>query len=98
VSQDGVVYFVRGLRIPGTKQELRLKDDESRTWVPLAMVQQIRFSGPVKNRYRFATITLASGERIKGDLFVDFLLEGTTDLGYWNIRMDKVERLSLGID
>jgi hypothetical protein len=48
--------------------------------------------------YRPADIILTGGERLQGELYVNFLLEGTTDLGYWNMPMSKVERLNLAFD
>lgn len=97
-TKDGYVYFVTGLRMPGTSQDLRLQQDGAKTWIPLSLVQEVRFTGPTRDRYRPAVIILTSGEQVKGDLFVDFLLAGTTDLGYWNIRMDQVERLVRGYE
>ncbi|MFZ5447277.1 MAG: hypothetical protein ACOZFS_01370 [Thermodesulfobacteriota bacterium] len=98
VSREGVAFSVHKLRIPGTFQEIKLKEGGSEIWVPLDQVVGIRFAGPIKDLYRPAYIVLTSGDIIKGDLFVDFLLEGTTDLGYWNIPMSRVERLEIGTD
>lgn len=98
VTQEGIAFYVRGLRIPGTRQDLKVKEGETLTWIPLILVKQLRFSGPVSDRYRSAEIILAGGERIKGEVFVDFLVEGTTDLGYWNMPMGKVARLELGTE
>jgi hypothetical protein len=98
VTQDGVAFFVRGLRLPGTRQELRLKEGETLTWVPLEQVSAVVFSGPVRDTYRQAVITLTGGERLKGEVSVNSLIEGATDLGYWNMPMSKVERLNLAFD
>jgi hypothetical protein len=98
ITQDGLAYYVKGLRIPGTRQELRLKEGGTLTWLPLEQVSTVRFTGPVSETYRPAVITLTGGERLQGEVYVNFLLEGTTDLGYWNIPMSKVERLNLAFD
>ena len=98
VTQDGMAYYVKGVRIPGTRQELRLKQSGTLTWVPLEQVSAVRFSGPVRDTYRQAVITLTGGERLQGEVFVNFLIEGTTDLGYWNMPMGKVASLNLAFD
>jgi hypothetical protein len=98
ITQDGVAYYVKGLRIPGTRQELRLKANETLTWVPLEQVLAVVFSGPIKDTYRQAVITLTGGERLRGEVFVNFLIEGVTDLGYWNMPMSKVASLNLAFD
>jgi hypothetical protein len=98
ITRDGVAFYVKGLRIPGTRQELRLKEGGTLTWVPLEQVSAVRFTGPVRDTYRQADIILTGGERIQGEVYVNFLLEGTTDLGYWNMPMSKVERLNLAFD
>jgi hypothetical protein len=97
-TRDGVVFYVKGLRIPGTRQELRLKEGGTLTWIPLEQVAAVHFTGPIYDLYRQATISLTGGETLQGEVFVDFLVEGTTDLGYWNMPMSKVERLKLGYD
>jgi len=68
------------------------------TWVPLEQVSAVRFSGPVQDTYRQAVITLTSGERLQGEVHVNFLIEGATDLGYWNMPLSKVESLNLAFD
>jgi hypothetical protein len=98
VTQDGTAFYVKGLRIPGTRQELRLRESGTLTWVPLEQVSAVRFNGPVQDTYRRADITLTGGERLQGEVYVNFLLEGTTDLGYWNMPMSKVESLNLAFD
>lgn len=98
ITQDGTAFYVKGLRIPGTRQELRLRESGTLTWVPLEQVSAVRFSGPIQDTYRQAVITLTGGERLQGELYVNFLIEGTTDLGYWNMPMRKVERLNLAFD
>jgi hypothetical protein len=98
VTQDGMAFYVNGLRIPGTRQELRLREGGTLTWVPLEQVSAVTFSGPVRDTYRQAVITLTGGERLKGEVYVNFLIEGTTDLGYWNMPMSKVASLNLAFD
>jgi hypothetical protein len=98
VTRDGTAYYVKGLRIPGTRQELRLRESGTLTWVPLEQVSAVQFSGPIQDTYRQAVITLTGGERLKGEVFVNFLIEGTTDLGYWNMPMSKVASLNLAFD
>ncbi len=98
VTRDNLALYVKGLRIPGTRQELRLKEGDSLIWVPLEQVAVIRFTGPICDAYRSAIIYLTGGEKLQGDAFVDFLIEGTTDMGYWNISLRKVESLQMGVD
>jgi hypothetical protein len=98
VTKDGMAFFVKKLRIPGTRQELRLREGGTLTWVPLEQVSAVRFTGPVQDTYRQAVITLTSGERLQGEVHVNFLLEGATDLGYWNMPLSKVESLNLAFD
>lgn len=98
VTRDGMAFYVKNLRLPGTRQELRLKEDGTITWVPLEQVRAVRLSGPIHDTYRHAAIILTGGEEIQGELYINFLLEGTTDLGYWNMPMRKVERLELAFE
>jgi hypothetical protein len=98
VTEAGVAFYVKGLRIPGTRQELRLLEGETMTWLPLEQASVVRFTGPIHESYRQAIIFLSSGEQLQGKVFVDFLLEGTTDLGYWNMHVSKVRSLELAFD
>ena len=98
VTRDGMAFYVKGLRIPGTRQELRLREGGTLTWVPLEQVRAVRFTGRIYDTYRQADIILTGGERLQGEVYVNFLIEGTTDLGYWNMPMSKVERLNLAFD
>ena len=98
ITRDGMAFYVKHLRIPGTRQELRLKEGGTLTWIPLEQVAAVRFTGPLRDLYRQAAISLTGGETLQGEVFVDFLIEGTTDLGYWNMPMSKVERLQLAYD
>jgi hypothetical protein len=47
VTQNGLAFYVKGLRLPGTRQELRLKTGGSQSWVPLEQVASVHFR-PVK--------------------------------------------------
>jgi hypothetical protein len=98
LTRDGMAFYVKNLRIPGTRQELRLKEGGTTTWVPLEQVSAVRLFGPIHGAYRQAIIILTGGEEIQGELYINFLIEGTTDLGYWNMPMRKVERLQLAFD
>jgi hypothetical protein len=97
-TRTGLAYHVRGLRIPGTMQELKLKEGGTLVWVPLKQVSAVRFTQPACNNYRPAIIFLTGAERLQGEVFVDFLIEGTTDMGYWNVSMSDVEGLEMGTD
>ncbi len=96
VSRDGMAFYVTGLRLPGTFQEIKLRQAGGETWLPLDQIRGIRFQGPVRDSYRRAQIILTGGDVMKGELFVDSLIEGTTDQGYWNLPLSKVERLEFG--
>jgi hypothetical protein len=98
VTQDGLEYSVLGLKLPGTRQELILKDGEAKTWVPLSLVQFLFFTGPERDRYRPAEVILTTGDKLRGEIFVGQILEGTTDVGYWNLPFNRVERLARGSD
>jgi hypothetical protein len=98
-TQAGTIFFVRGLRIAGTNQDLRFRDSNSMIWLPLDQVVGVVFTGPAnKDGYRQVMIVLTEGGQITGELWVDFLIEGTTDMGYWNMSMSKVDRLEIGTD
>jgi len=81
VTQAGMAFYVKGLRIPGTRQELRLREGGTLTWIPLEQVSAVRFSGPIQDTYRQAVITLTGGERLQGEVYVNFLIEGITRPG-----------------
>jgi hypothetical protein len=98
ITQDGMEYFVYGLKLPGTFQELKLKEKDTLTWVPLSILRYVRFTGPEVDGYRRAEIVLTSGERLQGDLYVEPIIEGTTDIGYWNMSLRGVKTLGMGMD
>jgi len=95
-TEEGIEFSVYGLKLPGTSQELKLRKGGATTWVPLSIIRVITFAGSEEDRFRPADIWLTSGERLQGNLFVDLLIEGTTDLGYWNMPLAKVRQIGLG--
>lgn len=98
ITQDGMAFLVKGFRLPGTRQELTLRFDDSQQWMELSLLQSVRFSGRIHKGYRQAEIILTSGERMQAEVYVNTLVEGNTDLGYWNMSLSKIERLDLGSD
>jgi hypothetical protein len=95
ISEEGIEYFVYQLKLPGTSQELKLKADGNLTWLPLNIVKFVFFSGETVDNYRHADVVLASGEKVRGELYVGYLVEGNTDLGYWNMPLEKVSKMAL---
>jgi hypothetical protein len=95
-TSEGMRFEVWNLKIPGTKQDLKLKTAGTTTWISLSEVANIRLSGPIVDQYRSARIFLLKGGRLEGELFVDFILEGNSDQGYWNILMHQVEAVDFG--
>ena len=98
ITQDGMAFMVKGFRLPGTRQEITLLFGDSRQWMALNLLQSVRFSGPSQKGYRQAEIILTSGERVQAKVFVNNIVEGSTDLGYWNMPLARIERLDLGSD
>jgi hypothetical protein len=98
VTSDGVRFEVRNLRIAGTRQDFKLKVAGTTTWIPLSEVANVRLWGQIVEQYRPARIFLLKSGRLEGELFVDFILEGTSDQGYWNMPLNKVEALDMGSD
>jgi hypothetical protein len=98
ITQEGMEYFIFGLKLPGTSQELKLKSGGTTTWVPLSIIEVITFTGPEDDQFRPADLILTSGEKLRGDLFVGQIIEGTTDLGYWNMPLKKVRQIGFGQD
>ncbi len=97
-TEEGIEFSVYGLKLPGSSQELKLKKGGATTWVPLSIIQVITFTGPEEDRFRPALISLTSGERFTGEVFTDQLIEGTTDVGYWNMPMARIRQLGMGQD
>jgi hypothetical protein len=98
ITQDGVAFMIHRFRIPGTRQEITLRYDATKQWMALNLLQRVQFSGPVKEGYRQAEITLSSGERMQAEIFVNTVVEGESDLGYWNMSLSRIDRLDLGSD
>ncbi len=99
ITHDGLAFMVHRLRLPGTRQELTIRNGSAKEWVPLNRIMGVRFTGPARGGYRPAEIVLISGDRMKGEIYlVNVILEGSTDLGYWNMPLSKVERLDVGRD
>jgi len=98
ITEDGVAFMISRFRIPGTRQELTLRYDTAKQWMALNLLQRVQFSGPVKDGYRQAEITLTAGERMQAEVYVNFIVEGETDLGYWNMSLSRINRLDLGSD
>ena len=98
ITQDGMAFMVNGFRLPGTRQELTLRFDGSKQWIDLNLLQSVRFTGPVNKWYRPADIILTSGEKMQAEVYVNTIVEGSTDLGYWNMSLSRIERLDLGSD
>ena len=96
ITEGGYQFYVYGLKLPGSSQELKLKEGGTLTWLPLSLIQFITFTGPEEDRFRPANIILLGGEKLKGDLFVGQIIEGTTYLGYWNTQMDNVRQIGMG--
>ena len=97
-TEEGIEFSVYGLKLPGSSQELKLKKGGATTWVPLSIIQVITFTGPEEDRFRPALISLTSGERFTGEVFTDQLIEGTTDVGYWNMPFTKIRQMGMGQD
>lgn len=95
-TEEGIEFSVYGLKLPGTSQELKLRKGGATTWVPLSIIRVITFTGPEEDRFRPALISLTSGERFTGELFTDQLIEGTTDVGYWNMPLAQIRQIGMG--
>ena len=99
ITRDGLAFAVYRLRLPGTRQELTVRNGSAKEWIRLNRLQGLIFTGPAHGGYRPAEIVFISGDRMKGEIYiVNVLLEGSTDLGYWNMPLSKVERLDVGRD
>ncbi len=99
ITQDGLAFTVHRLRLPGTRQEIAIRDGGAGQWLALNLLLSVRFTGPTQEGYRQAEIFLIGGEKMRGEVYVvNVLLEGSTDLGYWNMPLSRVNRLDLGRD
>lgn len=97
-AADGVQYYVSDLRVPGTRQEIRTQKGDANLWVPLSQVSSLRFIDPPSEvlEFRWSEIVLTSGEILRVKVDTNFILEGRTDAGYWNMPLRKVSRLVIG--
>ncbi|MDI6853520.1 MAG: hypothetical protein QME75_07960 [Deltaproteobacteria bacterium] len=95
-AEDGVRYYVTGLRIPGTRQELRTKKGDASLWIPLAEISKIHFTSPAFDDYRQAEIILASREVIRVEVDTNQILEGRTEAGYWNMPLGRIRSVNFG--
>lgn len=95
-AQDGVQYYISGLRIPGTRQELRTRKGGANLWIPLEQISTIRFTSPAFNDYRQAEIVLVSGEIVKVEVEANQILEGRTEAGYWNMSLGQMRSVEFG--
>jgi len=98
ISEEGAVFEVRGIRLPGTRQEFLIRKGGGQFWIPLTIIRTLRFLGPSKEGFRPAKIFLISGEGFEAEVSSDMLLEGITDLGYWNIPLQKIQIVEFGTD
>lgn len=98
VTQDGLAFWVKDLRLPGTRQELRVREGGSTQWLHLSTIQAIYFSGATVDQYRHGEVVLLTGEKLQGEIYVGTLIQGKTELGYWNVQLEKVDRLDLGTE
>jgi hypothetical protein len=96
ISESGMEFLVYGLKFPGTSQDFKMREGGALIWLPLSIVQNVRLSGPELDNYRQAEVSLISGESFRGELFVGQLIEGTTDVGYWNLSLKEVRSLVMG--
>jgi hypothetical protein len=96
ITMDGVEYCVWRLRLAGTSQEVMVRAGGGQVWLPLSIIRHLRLSGPEKDRYRAGEVVLTSGEKFRGEVFVGHLLQGTTDVGYWNMPLSQVSQLWMG--
>jgi hypothetical protein len=96
ISENGAEFFVYSLKFPGTTQEFKMRVMGSLIWLPLSSVRVIRLWGPEQDNYRQAELVLISGEKFQGEVYVGQLIEGTTDVGYWNMPFKDVRILGMG--
>jgi|UniRef100_A0A7C5ETK4 hypothetical protein len=97
-SEDRVHYYVSGLRVPGTRQEIRTRKGEANLWIPLARISSLRFTGPVGEDFRPADIVMTSGETLRVEVETNQILEGMTEAGYWNMPLGKISSLQMGTE
>lgn len=96
ITEEGSTFFINGLRFPGNFQELRLRRGTANLWFDVSQIQSIRFTGPDRDRYRWADIFFVDGHKLQAEVFVDVLLEGNAESMYWNMPLARVQFLSFG--
>lgn len=96
ITTEGVAYYVYDLRIPGTIQEFEVKKGGATNWIPLEIIRNVRFMGPPQEGYRPVKLFLLDGEIVQGLMRTDLLLEGKTDIGYWNMPFGKIDVIDWG--
>lgn len=98
VTESGSTFYVRGLRLAGTDQALKLQGGGATFWLPLDQINLLQLSGPTQGHYRRGRIWLRDGNRLEALVFTNTLIQGDTDLGYWNLPLSRVQLLELGGD
>jgi hypothetical protein len=58
----------------------------------------LQFLGPEQDNYRQAEIVLLTGEKFRGLVYVSQLIEGDTDVGYWNMSLRDVKQVAMGTE
>ena len=96
ITEEGSTFFINGLRLPGNFQEMRAKRGTATLWLDPSQIQSIRFTGPERDRYRWADIHFLDGHRLQAEVFVDLLLEGNSEFLYWNMPLSRVQFLQYG--
>jgi hypothetical protein len=98
-TESRVQYNIRGLKLPGTRQEFRARRGDSNLWIGLKEIAAIRFSGPLQpDDFRRARIILNTGEILEVEVHTRGLIEGDTEAGYWNIPLSQVSWIEFGQD
>ncbi len=91
MTEAKVQYNVSGLKLPGTRQELKTRRGDSHLWIPLRDIAALRFAGIVQpDDFRRARIVLTTGEVLEVEVHTRCLIEGDTEAGYWNMPLGQV--------
>lgn len=92
-----VQYNVSGLKLPGTRQEIRTRRGDGNLWIPLQEIATLRFTGIVQpDEFRRARIVLTTGEILEVEVQTSVLIEGNTEAGYWNMPLSQVAWIEFG--
>ncbi len=90
-------YNISGLKLPGTRQELRAQRGDTFMWIPLRDIAALRFTGSLRpDDYRRARLVLQTGEILEVDVYTNCLIEGDTEAGYWNMPLSQVSWIEFG--